>query len=187
LINKLLKKIASALDENHVPYMIIGGQAVLLYGSPRFTRDIDVTLGVNIDQFQAIKTICSELHIKMAPENPEKFLKDTMVLPAEDMDSKVRVDFIFSFTPYEKQALSRAREVMIENYPVKFATPEDVIVLKMFAGRAIDKEDVKSILLKQHKLDLKYIKKWLSDFQGLPSHKNIVKDFEIIFKQSKQC
>ena len=27
--------------------MIIGGQAVLLYGEPRLTRDIDITLGVN--------------------------------------------------------------------------------------------------------------------------------------------
>ncbi|GAH87084.1 unnamed protein product, partial [marine sediment metagenome] len=30
--------------------MIIGGQAVLLYGEPRLTRDIDVTLGDDIDK-----------------------------------------------------------------------------------------------------------------------------------------
>jgi len=185
LIDNLLKKISSALDNNCVPYMIIGGQAVLLYGSPRFTRDIDITLGLNIDKFQTIKTLCSALQIKITPENPEIFVKDTMVLPAEDTDSKIRVDFIFSFTPYEKNAISRAKEVMIGGYPVKFASPEDVIVLKMFAGRAIDKEDVKNILLKQTKLDLKYIKKWLTVFQQIPEHKNILNNFEAIRKQAK--
>jgi hypothetical protein len=29
--------------------MVTGGQAVLLYGEPRLTKDIDVTLGVDTD------------------------------------------------------------------------------------------------------------------------------------------
>jgi hypothetical protein len=32
--------------------MIIGGQAVLLYGEPRLTKDIDITLGVNVDRLK---------------------------------------------------------------------------------------------------------------------------------------
>ncbi len=46
MFEELLKKIGLALDENAIPYMVIGGQAVLLYGEPRLTRDIDITLGV---------------------------------------------------------------------------------------------------------------------------------------------
>ncbi len=42
MITALIKRIAQYLDENKVPYMIIGGQAVLLYGTPRLTRDIDL-------------------------------------------------------------------------------------------------------------------------------------------------
>ncbi|GAH89718.1 unnamed protein product, partial [marine sediment metagenome] len=33
MIEKLIKKIAQRLDKDKVPYMIIGGQAVLLYGT----------------------------------------------------------------------------------------------------------------------------------------------------------
>jgi len=29
--------------------MVIGGQAVLLYGEPRLTRDIDITLGIGVE------------------------------------------------------------------------------------------------------------------------------------------
>ncbi|GAF75408.1 unnamed protein product, partial [marine sediment metagenome] len=49
MFEEILAKLARALDKNNIPYMIIGGQAVLLYGEPRLTRDIDVTLGDDID------------------------------------------------------------------------------------------------------------------------------------------
>jgi len=48
MIEKLIKKIAFNLDKAKIPYMIIGGQAVLLYGVPRLTRDIDITLILSI-------------------------------------------------------------------------------------------------------------------------------------------
>jgi hypothetical protein len=34
--------------------MIIGGQAVLLYGMPRMTKDIDIILGVNINELESV-------------------------------------------------------------------------------------------------------------------------------------
>ena len=38
---RLLGKIATALNKFKIPYMVIGGQAVLVYGEPRATKDID--------------------------------------------------------------------------------------------------------------------------------------------------
>jgi len=35
MFEKLLEKLAIIFSKNHIPYMIIGGQAVLLYGEPR--------------------------------------------------------------------------------------------------------------------------------------------------------
>ena len=148
MIEELIAKIVRCLDEKKIPYMIIGGQAVLLYGTPRLTRDIDITLGVDTDKFSLIKEICKKLELKLLSENPEDFAKDTKVLPAEDPNSRIRVDFIFSFTPYESQAIKRTRKVLMNGYPVKFASCEDVIIHKMFAGRAVDTEDVKNILIK---------------------------------------
>ena len=47
MFEEILSNIGSSLKKHNIPYMIIGGQAVLLYGEPRLTRDIDITLGVN--------------------------------------------------------------------------------------------------------------------------------------------
>jgi len=168
MIERLLAKLARSLDLAKIPYMVIGGQAVLLYGEPRLTRDIDLTLGIDTDQFTVIEKLCRKLKLKILPENPRDFSKQTKVLPVEERKKfNIRIDFIFSFTPYERQAMKRVKKVSLGGYPVKFASPEDVIIHKMFAGRAVDLADTRSILLKQKtKLDLNYIRKWLSRFEA---------------------
>jgi hypothetical protein len=40
MFEQLLEAIARGLERLSIPYMLIGGQAVLLYGEPRLTRDI---------------------------------------------------------------------------------------------------------------------------------------------------
>jgi predicted nucleotidyltransferase len=184
VIEQLLKKIARRLDEDKIPYMIIGGQAVLVYGRPRLTRDIDITLGIDIDNFSLAEKVCRKLRLKVLPEKPKEFAGQTNVLPAEEPRSKIRVDFIFSFTEYEAQAIKRAKKVIMDEYPVKFASPEDVIIHKMLAQRSIDTEDVRSILIRNKgSLDLKYIKKWLLKFSKISEHKSIRKKFDGLLKK----
>jgi len=183
VIEKLIQKIAQRLDKEQIPYMIIGGQAVLLYGTPRLTRDIDITLGVDTDKFSLIETICRKLGLKILPENPEDFAKETKVLPAEESTLRIRVDFIFSFTEYEAQAMKRTKEVLMNDYPVKFASCEDVIVHKMIAGRAVEAEDVKSILIKiRNAYDFEYMRRWLSEFSKIPEHEGILERFNSLLK-----
>lgn len=175
MIEKLIQKIARRLDESKIPYMIIGGQAVLVYGRPRLTRDIDITLGVDTDKFASIEGVCKKLRLRILAENPQDFARDTKVLPTEQPASKVRVDFIFSFTPYEAQAIKNAKQVLIDDYPVKFASCEDVIIHKMVAGRAVDEEDIKSILAKNKDIiDFEYIDKWLSEFGKIAEQEGIL-------------
>ena len=184
MIEKLIKNIAQRLDKDEIPYMIIGGQAVLLYGTPRLTRDIDITLGVDTDKFLLIEGICRKLGLKILPENPEDFASQTKVLPAEDLKSRIRVDFIFSFTEYEAQAIKRTKKVLMNGYLVKFASCEDVIIHKMIAARAVDEEDVKNILIKnKNSIDFKYIKRWLSEFSKLSEHKGMLGKFDSLLKQ----
>jgi len=179
LFEEILAKLALALDKHSIPYMIIGGQAVLLYGEPRLTRDIDVTLGVDVDSLSKITEMAKDLSLKPLPSKVEDFVKKTMVLPTKDEATGIRVDFIFSFTPYEKQAIQRAREIPIKKAVVRFGSPEDVIIHKVFAGRARDLEDVKSILLKNtSSLNFSYIRKWLSEFDKSLPEKGLLKKFE---------
>jgi predicted nucleotidyltransferase len=184
MIQTIIKKIAQSLDKENIPYMIIGDQAVLVYGRPRLTRVIDITLGVDTDKLDSIKKICENLKLKILVENPEDFANTTKVIPAEESESKIRADFIFSCTPYEAQAIKNAGKIIIDDYPVKFASCEDVIIHKMVAGRAIDEEDIKSMLARNIKtLDLEYIRNWLSEFAKIEGYSRISERFNILLEK----
>ena len=144
--------------------MVIGGQAVLLYGEPRLTRDIDITVGMGVDGLDRIKRIIRIIGLRSLVEKKKDFVEQNMVFPTIDKKSGIRVDFIFSFSPYERQAIERARDVKLGNSIVRFASLEDVVIHKVVAGRARDLEDVKSILLKSQKYDSVYIERWLRQF-----------------------
>jgi hypothetical protein len=164
MFEELLVRIAGALKAVDIPYMIIGGQAVLLYGTPRLTKDIDITLGVSTERLDDVTAMSDAIGLKILPEDYRPFVEKTWVLPAKDPGSGIRVDFIFSFTPYERQAIGRANPISLQDTPVLFASVEDVIIHKVFAGRARDLEDVCSIILKNPRFDREYVTKWLEEF-----------------------
>jgi predicted nucleotidyltransferase len=106
-----------------------------------------------------------------------------MVLPALDETTGIRVDFIFSFTPYETQAINRAKTVKILDEKVKFASPEDLIIHKIFAGRPRDLEDVRTILLKIPDITVRYIREWLKELDQVSDEKDFLKTFEEILEE----
>jgi Nucleotidyltransferase of unknown function (DUF6036) len=187
VFEELLSRIGANLSKHALSYMIIGGQAVLLYGEPRMTGDIDVTLGMDTDRLGDLLHAVQGLALKPLPDALESFVKETMVLPTLDENSGIRVDFIFSFTPYEKEAIKRARKVKILGQEVNFASPEDLLIHKIFAGRPRDLEDVRSVLQKNPDLDVRYIRNWLQRFVEPSEGKNFLKTFEDLFNECAQA
>ena len=76
------------------------------------------------------------------------------------------MDFILSFSVYERQALERTNKVMLGSTPVKFASLEYLVVHKVIAGRPRDLEDLRAILLKNLDYDGTYIRGWLKEFDA---------------------
>ena len=72
---------------------------------------------------------------------------------------------LFSFSPYERQAIQRARRIVIDGVEVAFAALEDLIIHKMVAGRPRDLEDVAGLLRKNPQIDLAYLRPWLEQFE----------------------
>lgn len=164
MFEDLLEAIALALDQRDVPYMVIGGQAVLVHGEPRLTRDVDVTLGVDLDRLPTILDAAASIGLTPLVD-PEDFTRRTMVLPCQHAETGIRVDFIFSFTSYEQGAIRRAVRIPLGRAQVRFASAEDLIVHKVLAGRPRDLEDVRSVLVKNPALNRKLLRDALAAFQ----------------------
>ncbi len=144
-----------------MPYMVISGQAVLYYGEPRLTRDIDITLGVDIDKLQSVLRPIEGSGLDVATKDVGRFVSETHVLPLIETATGIRVDLIFSFSEYERSALQRVVSVPLGSGEVRFIAVEDLIIHKIVAGRPRDLEDIRGILARSPKMDDAYLEKWL--------------------------
>ena len=168
-LTELIAELARRLTERELPYMLIGGQAVLLHGRPRVTEDIDVTLGVGPTELPAVLDLCGALGLEPLPERVDEFVRDTYVLPARHPHTAMRVDFIFSTTPYEQQAIARAERIELGGCQVAFATAEDLMIHKLFAARPRDLEDAAGVVARKgHALDWEYLAHWAEQFAQVP-------------------
>lgn len=178
MFEQLISRIAAELRKCRIPYMIIGGQAVLLHGLPRMTKDIDITLGVDTQSLDLVVKCVTAIGLQIIPDSFESFVEKTFVLPAQHRESGIRVDFIFSFIPYEKQAIEKAKPVLVKGEPVMFASVEDLLIHKFFAGRPRDLEDARSIIIKNPGFDQAYVRHWLSELEILPERAGLSRTFE---------
>ena len=183
MFDSLLEKVALALDGEGLPYMVIGGQAVLLHGEPRLTKDVDITLAAGLDELNTVLRAAKKAGLEPLVD-PDDFTRQTMVLPCCDPETSVRVDFILSCSPYEREAIGRSVTVRLGEAAVHFATAEDLVVHKVLAGRPRDLEDVRAIVLKKPDLDRPFIHRTLQQFQEALSRGDELTDrFEDICRE----
>jgi len=183
-LQQFIAGVARELAGRGIPFMLIGGQAVLVHGRPRLTEDIDITLGAAPDQWRVIRDVCATLKLAPLPEHLEAFVRETYVLPARHDETGLRVDFIFSTTPYERQAIDRATRIDVAGVGVPFATAEDLIIHKLFAGRPRDVEDAVGVLQRSGAgLDWTYVERWVAEFARLPGREDLPRQLAELRRQ----
>jgi hypothetical protein len=83
--------------------------------------------------------------------------------------------------PFEASAVARARDIeMLPGHPLRLCSPEDLIVFKAFAGRAIDWQDVRMTIVRQGeaKLDWAYVLKHLTPLAQVKEQPEILRQLE---------
>lgn len=170
----LIAAVARGLEGHDIPFMLIGGQAVLLHGEPRLTADVDVTLGISPDRLSTVLEAVHAIGLSILPEDPETFVRDTFVLPTAQPGTGIRVDLIFSSTAYESQAIERAVRVRVGGRDVPFATAEDLVLHKLFAGRPRDLEDAAGVVRRKgEEIDWEYVDRWAGMFAAIPGRETL--------------
>ena len=168
-LERFLAALTTELGRVGLPFMLIGGQAVLVHGVVRVTEDVDATLAADPGRLASVLEACTALGLVPIPKDVQPFVAETFVLPARHAATGVRVDFIFSSTTYERQAIARAGTMDLAGTPVPFAAAEDLIIHKLFAARPRDLEDVRGVVLRKgDSLDWGYMEKWAREFAAVP-------------------
>ena len=154
-LESALVAVSAALDEMSVPYMLIGGLAVALWGEPRATLDVDLSVWVEPGQFDdAVRQIVARF--RTIPD-ALAFARRTRVLPVET-SSGVRADIVFAALPAERGMIDRAQTLSVAGARVRVASVEDLIWMKLISERAKDTEDARRLVRRfRGKLDQAYL------------------------------
>ncbi len=180
----LLADFQRACAELKVGWYLFGAQAALLYGSPRLTADADLTVllgDVATQTFvEALTKNGFELRVSDAA-----FTRTTRVLPVHHRASGFPADVVLGGPGLEESFLERAVVRAIHGLSVPVAAAEDLIAMKVLAGRRKDEEDVVAILSAQTgRLDLALARKTLADLSAALAQDDLLPLFERLLREA---
>lgn len=167
-------KISEILNDLGIKHFITGGLAVVAWGRPRFTADVDVVIEIEEAGIKKLVAKLSKINefVYIEEAAAMEALKTSGEFNFIDPISGFKFDFFISKKNdllAQSQMSRRVRKDFL-NSNMYFASPEDLIVSKLIwyqktkSNRHL--EDVESIIKIQKKLDWEYIIKW-SKIEGL--------------------
>jgi len=156
------------------PFCFIGGLAVLRWGEPRLTQDIDVSLLTGFGRERQVASILVERYRSRISDAVE-FAAERRVLLLES-EGGHGIDVAFAALPFEELAIRRSS--LFEYLPqlaLRTCSAEDLLVLKTFSNRPKDQQDLSGIVARQRsQLDWAYVETQLQPLLELKEDPSIL-------------
>jgi hypothetical protein len=166
------QELQSTLDARGWRFCFIGGLAVLRWGEPRFTRDIDLTLLCPFGSEDEICVPLLESGYRGRIPDAREFARRSRVLLLESAGG-IPIDVALAALPFEESAVARSSLFELEpGCALRTCSAEDLLVMKLFAFRPRDVLDAETIVIRQRgALDWKYVEENLqplAEIKGQP-------------------
>jgi hypothetical protein len=138
------KELLLLLNESNVEYLIVGGFAVMKYGEPRYTKDLDLWVHNSRENsgrvVQALKKFGAP--IERDRIDPATFEEKQVVYQIGI--APVRIDILTSITGVEfSDAWKRRVPSTFFGVPVHFISLDDLTANKRAMGRSSDLKDLR--------------------------------------------
>jgi hypothetical protein len=139
-----LQALATAFDNQNVPYAVCGGLAVALHGAPRFTKDIDILVPAErLDEAKQIVRACG-FAIAALPMRFKGSGVEVHRLSRITEGMLLTVDLLVvneNLAP----ALDDRRRMKLDGGSLWVVSREGLVSMKLAAGRPIDLDDVEKL------------------------------------------
>jgi predicted nucleotidyltransferase len=145
---EMLRRLTAA----GVDFVVIGGIAVILSGSARLTRDLDIVFAPDDDNLEALGRVLQGLDARLREvDEPVPFVPDgrtlrkvqllTLTTSEGWLDIHREVDGM----PRYEELRRHAERLDVGDFNVLVASPDDMIAMKREAGRPIDLQDIEEL------------------------------------------
>jgi hypothetical protein len=183
-LEQALAGLVGALHETGIPWMVIGGIAVIARGVRRMTTDIDAVVRGDRTSPGALLRILARKLIVPRIENAEVFAQETFVLLLRHEPTGVEFDVSLAWTAFEHEALDARTDAKYGSVIAPMARPEDLVLYKAFAARPRDIEDATTLLLMYRDIDLARVRRRLGELAALADRPALVVGLEAMIKVS---
>jgi len=140
------------LTASGVDFVVIGGVAMILHGSARVTRDLDIAFASDDPNLDALGEVLVELGARLrevdedVPFVPDgRTLRTVELLPLATSRGWLDVHRGPPGAPRYEKLRRNAERVDLGGFSVLVASPDDLIVMKRAAGRTIDLSDIEEL------------------------------------------
>lgn len=167
------------------PWYLFGAQAVVAYGVPRLSADVDVTLRLTPDTPERFVLEMQDGGFQLRVEDPE-FVRRTRVMPFVHLSTGMPLDVVLAASGLEDEFLTRVRLLDVEGTKVPTIDPGDLIIAKVLAGRPKDIEDARGVWrIHERKLDAARIESILRSLEEALAQSDLLPAFESIRSRSR--
>ena len=177
------RELQNSLETRGWRFCFIGGLAVLRWGEPRFTRDIDVTLLCPFGSEDSISIPLLDAGYLARISEVREFARRNRVLLLQTPNG-IPVDIALGALPFEERMIERSTLFEFEPGSVlRTCSAEDLVILKLFAFRARDLADAETVAIRHSAaLDWDYIRANLDSLAEVKGEPGIMAALEKLRK-----
>ena len=161
-------------------WYVFGAQAVIAYGVPRLSADVDVTVKLEPDDPQRFASAMKAAGFVLRVEDPE-FIRRTRVMPFVHSATGMPLDIVLAGSGLEDEFLERARTVDLGGTAVPLIALQDLVIAKLLASRPQDLADAQNLWrIHGHTLDERSIRRTLRLLEEALDQSDLLPGFESI-------
>lgn len=152
-------------ERARIPYVLMGDMAVAAHGLPRPTHDVDFTIALPRERLSDLYKTATEAGYTVPEAFEGGWVDEVAGMPLVRLQTWVRgktidIDIFLAESRYQQELLKRKVHVHVEGLEAWLVSPEDLILLKLIAGRPRDYGDIVDIFFVQAQLDESYLRRW---------------------------
>jgi hypothetical protein len=144
-----LHDAARFLRAEGIAYALIGGLAVSIRGQTRVTADVDLVVAADVERALSLAGALAGSPFQPLVKEVDEIITTAFLLPLRHRATGVKVDIAIGLSGFEQQAIARSEALELGGCMVPVATAEDLLILKLLAGRPQDEEDIRGLLIAQ--------------------------------------
>ena len=142
----------NALAEINAPKAVIGGLALVAWKHARYTRDADILIAIEPGRIDELIEALTKAGFQPRHTPPLRVVDGQgiaqFIFQPADALMPFQLDLLLVNGDFQRTAVTRAVSWPIRQAeaPVRVVRPDDLIVIKLLAGRIIDRADAAMIL-----------------------------------------